>query len=70
MIFVTFADDDPDEALVLDSSRSLRDTLYWMHGRGDGYVYRLERLPDGAYGNDMFIGTISALREQQASKGQ
>jgi hypothetical protein len=42
---------------VLDVSGSLEVTREWMRGRS-GYVYRVERLPDGSYGNDQFIEFI------------
>jgi hypothetical protein len=57
VLFITYSHDDPDEANVLDVSGSLEETREWMRGRS-GYVYRVERLPDGSYGNDQFIEFI------------
>ena len=68
-LFMTYAYDDTDEAPVLDVSLSLEDACRWMEGRGDGFVYRVERLPDGDYGNEQFINTISHLRRHAEKSG-
>lgn len=57
VLFITYAYDDPAEAPVEDVSGSLAATRRWMKGRS-GYVYRLERQPDGTYGNEQFIEII------------
>ncbi len=57
VLFITYAYDDPDEAPVEDVSGSLESTRRWMKARS-GFVYRVERLPDGTYGNDQFIEAI------------
>jgi hypothetical protein len=57
VLFITYAYDDPDHAPVEDVSGSLKKARYWMRGRS-GYVYRVERLPDGSYGNEQFIEAI------------
>lgn len=58
VLFITFAYDDPDEASVLDVSDSLAETRHHMRGRS-GYVYRIERQPDGSYGNEHFMEFLS-----------
>jgi hypothetical protein len=57
VLFITYAYNDPDDAPVEDVSGTLDETRYWMTGRS-GFVYRLERLPDGEYGNEMFVEAI------------
>ncbi len=57
LLFITYAYDDPDEAPVEDVSGSLKATRRWMKGRS-GYVYRVERLRDGSYGNETFVEVI------------
>lgn len=58
VLFITFSYDDPDEASLLDVSETLAATRRWMKGRF-GYVYRVERQPDGSYGNAQFVETIA-----------
>src|SRR3990167_7403263 len=54
VIWITYAYDDPNEAPVQDVSGSLSRARFWMKDRS-GFVYRVERLPDGRYGNEQFI---------------
>lgn len=57
--FITYAYDDPDDAPVLDVSRTVADAR--RHGSG-GFMYRVERLPETTwadpskpeYGNEKF----------------
>lgn len=58
VLFITYSYDDPDEADILDVSGSLKQARKWMRGRR-GFVYRVERLPDGSYGDEQFIEFIS-----------
>lgn len=54
VLFITYAYDDPDEAPVEDVSGSLKAARRWMKDR-HGFVYRVERQPDGTYGNEQFV---------------
>lgn len=64
VLFITYAWDDPDEANVLDVSPTLKQAREWMRGRGEGYCYRVERLPDGAYGNESFVEIINPVASE------
>ena len=63
--FITYAYDDPDEAPVLDVSRSIEEARQQDHA--GGFLYRVERLPESEwasttpeYGNDEFVECIAA----------
>lgn len=61
-LFISYLWDDPDEAFVSDVSGSLAEArMNARSHRTQVYIYRLERLPDGAYGNESFIETAPAL---------
>lgn len=53
VLFLTYSYDDPDEASVLDVSGSLHQAR--RESSQNGWtgcpIYRLERHPDGTYGN-------------------
>ena len=56
VLYVTYSYDDPAEASMVDVSGSLKQATREARARGyGGYVYRLERQPDGTYGNESFV---------------
>lgn len=59
-LFITYAYDDPDTAPVLDVSRSLKQARKEAAWRSSGpaFIYRVERLREGEYGNETFVESI------------
>ena len=54
VLFMTYSYDDPDEASCLDVSGTYRDAVAMAKECGweGAPIYRVERQPDGSYGNE------------------